>query len=265
MTASSTPLTATDGTDLLLWVALPYICLAVFVVGHVWRYRKHQFGWTSRTSQLLEHRWLRWGSPLFHLGAFAVIAGHVVGLAVPGSWTAAVGISEHTYHTVAVALGSVAGAAMVGGLGMLSARRLLAPRIRTRTSSSDKLLFPLLAATVLLGIAATVVHNIAGGGYDYRATVSVWFRGLFLLRPRPDAVSGAPLLFQLHALTACLLFAAWPFTRLVHVWSAPVGYLRRPYLVYRRTTDPTAYRRNVAARTRRFSEQCEREVHHERA
>ena len=124
---------ATGGTGLLLWVAFPYICLAVFAVGHVWRYRQDQFGWTSRTTQLLEHRWLRWGSPLFHLGAFAVIGGHVVGLAVPASWTEAAGISEHAYHTTAVALGSVAGLTMVTGLGMLSARRLLARRIRLTT------------------------------------------------------------------------------------------------------------------------------------
>ena len=32
---------------------------------------------------------------------------------------------------------------------------------------------------------------------------------------------------------AWVLFAAWPFTRLVHVFSAPVGYLTRPYIVYR--------------------------------
>ncbi|MFF6996312.1 respiratory nitrate reductase subunit gamma [Streptomyces sp. NPDC008313] len=224
------------GAELLLWVAFPYACLAVFVVGHVWRYRQDQFGWTSRTSQLLERRWLRWGSPLFHLGAFAVIGGHVVGLAVPASWTEAVGISEHTYHTTAVWLGSVAGVAMVTGLGMLCARRLLTPRIRPTTDRTDKVLFPLLAATVLLGITATSVHNVLGGGYDYRSTVSVWFRGIFTLRPDPDAISSAPLLFQLHALTACLLFAAWPFTRLVHVWSAPVGYLARPYVVYRRRT-----------------------------
>ncbi|MFP8959720.1 respiratory nitrate reductase subunit gamma [Streptomyces nanhaiensis] len=240
---------APSGADLLLWVAFPYATLAVFVVGHVWRYRQDQFGWTSRTSQLLEHRWLRWGSPLFHLGAFAVIAGHVVGLAVPASWTEAAGITEHLYHQAAVVMGTVAGAAMVAGLGMLCARRLLSRRIRVTTDHSDKLLFPLLAATVLLGIAATVVHNVAGGGYDYRSTVSVWFRGLFALRPRPEAIADAPLLFQLHALTACLLFAAWPFTRLVHVWSAPVGYLTRPYLVYRRraaTAPPTV--RSPAAR-----------------
>ncbi|MCX4742231.1 respiratory nitrate reductase subunit gamma [Streptomyces antibioticus] len=227
-------------SELLLWVAVPYVCLAVFAVGHVWRYRQDQFGWTSRTSQLLEHRWLRWGSPLFHLGAFMVIAGHVVGLAVPDTWTEAVGITEHTYHTTAVWAGSVAGVAMVAGLGMLCARRLLTRRIRLGTDRSDKLLFPLLTATVLLGITATAAHNVFGPGYDYRETVSVWFRGLFVLRPRPEAIADAPFLFQAHALTACLLFAAWPFTRLVHVWSAPIGYLARPYLVYRRRTAPAA-------------------------
>ena len=39
--------------------------------------------------------------------------------------------------------------------------------------------------------------------------------------------------FKLHALSALLLFAIWPFTRLVHVFSAPIGYFTRPYIVYR--------------------------------
>ncbi|GAA1566187.1 MULTISPECIES: respiratory nitrate reductase subunit gamma [Streptomyces] len=255
MTAVPTPQAApsTSGADLLLWVAVPYVCLAVSAVGHVWRYRQDQFGWTSRTTQLLEHRWLRHGSPLFHLGAFMVIAGHVVGLAVPASWTEAAGITEHAYHTAAVWAGSVAGVAMVAGLGMLCARRLLTRSIRLGTDRSDKLLFPLLSATVLLGIAATSAHNVFGTGYDYRATVSVWFRGLFALRPHPEAIAGAPLLFQLHALSAFLLFAAWPFTRLVHVWSAPIGYLVRPYLVYRRRAAPAAAARAGTGRARRAS------------
>ncbi|MBU6533126.1 respiratory nitrate reductase subunit gamma [Streptomyces sp. NPDC057245] len=238
------------GAGLLLWVAVPYACLAVFVAGHVWRYRQDQFGWTSRTSQLLEHRWLRWGSPLFHLGTFMVIAGHVVGLAVPASWTRAVGVDEHLYHAAAVWAGSAAGAAMVAGLGMLCARRLLTRRIRLGTDRSDKVLFPLLSLTVLLGIWATAAHNVLGGGYDYRETVSVWFRGLFALSPRPEAIADAPLLFRLHALSACLLFAAWPFTRLVHVWSAPVGYLVRPYLVYRRRTPAPAAPCRTRSRSR---------------
>jgi nitrate reductase gamma subunit len=46
-------------------------------------------------------------------------------------------------------------------------------------------------------------------------------------------MEGVPLLFQLHVLSAWALFALWPFTRLVHVFSAPIGYLFRPYIVYR--------------------------------
>jgi nitrate reductase gamma subunit len=50
-------------------------------------------------------------------------------------------------------------------------------------------------------------------------------------------MADAPLGFQLHALVAFGLFALWPFTRLVHVFSAPLGYLTRPYIVYRSRDD----------------------------
>jgi nitrate reductase gamma subunit len=56
----------------------------------------------------------------------------------------------------------------------------------------------------------------------------------------------APLLFQLHAVSAWLLLAAWPFTRLVHAWSIPVGYLRRSHILYRSRTPEAALRRERA-------------------
>jgi nitrate reductase gamma subunit len=43
----------------------------------------------------------------------------------------------------------------------------------------------------------------------------------------------APFYFQVHATIALLLFALWPFTRLVHAFSVPIAYLFRPYIVYR--------------------------------
>ena len=51
----------------------------------------------------------------------------------------------------------------------------------------------------------------------------------------PKRLSGTavPLQFKLHIIAAFILFAAWPFTRLVHVVSAPVAYPTRPYVVYR--------------------------------
>ena len=66
-----------------LFVVVPYLCLATFVVGHCWRYRYDKFGWTTRSSQLYENRLLRIGSPLFHFGMLGVIGGHLIGLLVP--------------------------------------------------------------------------------------------------------------------------------------------------------------------------------------
>lgn len=68
---------------------------------------------------------------------------------------------------------------------------------------------------------------------DYRRSVSVWFRSIWMLAPRGDLMAQATLYYQVHVLIALALFALWPFTRLVHAFSAPIAYLFRPYIVYR--------------------------------
>ena len=47
------------------------------------------------------------------------------------------------------------------------------------------------------------------------------------------AMAAAPIQFHIHAIVGMLLFALWPFTRLVHAFTAPLHYLFRPYIVYR--------------------------------
>ncbi|MER6628394.1 respiratory nitrate reductase subunit gamma [Streptomyces sp. NPDC000987] len=236
MTAPAQPvgLAAEAGTgSVLLWVVLPYVSLAVFVLGHIWRYRYDKFGWTTRSSQLYENRLLRIGSPLFHFGILVVLLGHIGGLLVPKSWTEAVGIGEDAYHVTAVVLGTIAGVCTLGGLAILVYRRRTVGPVFSATTRNDKAMYVSLTATIVLGLSATVAANIVGGGYDYRETISPWFRSIFWFQPEPDLMSGAPILFQLHAVSALLLFAAWPFTRLVHMLTAPIGYLTRPYIVYR--------------------------------
>lgn len=221
--------------ETLLWVVLPYAALAVFVVGHVWRWRHDQFGWTTHTSQVLESRILRWGSPLFHLGAFAVIAGHAAGLLVPKGVTEALGVSESAYHWGSLAGGSIAGLMLVVGLALLVARRFVSARVRRVTTASDRVLYVALGTMTLLGMATKVANNVQHEhGYDYRETVSVWYRGVFYGQPEAALMTDVPVLLQLHALGGFLFLALWPFTRLVHVWSAPMAYLWRPYVIYRR-------------------------------
>ncbi len=225
-----------------LWIIFPYVCITSFVVGHIWRFRFDKFGWTSRSSELYEKRLLSIASPLFHFGMLGVIGGHVIGLLVPESWTSALGISEHTYHLVAVVLGTVAGLATVTGLVLLIYRRRMTPSVFKVTSPMDKVMYPVLGAVILLGLANTIGVGLFGvgghdGGYNYRLTVSVWFRDVLTFHPAASMMNGVPWSFQAHVVVAFLLFAIWPYTRLVHVLAAPFGYAFRPYIVYR-SRDP---------------------------
>ncbi len=227
----------------LLWLTVPYVAFTSFALGHLWRYRHDQFGWTTRSSQLYESRLLSLGSPLFHFGLLAVLGGHVLGVLIPASWTAAVGVSEHLYHLVSVSMGTLSGVACVSGLAILLYRRATVTAVRQATTRMDKLMYLLLAAAIGTGMINTVGLNLIGGGYNYRETVSPWFRGLFTLSPRPELMAGVPMAYQVHALVVMALLGLWPYTRLVHVFSAPLGYLTRPYVVYRsRDTRPAARR-----------------------
>jgi len=223
----------TGSLNILLWVALPYAALAVFVVGHIWRYRYDKFGWTTRSSQLYENRLLRLGSPLFHFGILFVALGHIGGLLIPESWTRAAGISEDAYHLTAVTLGVVAGVCTLAGAAILVYRRRTVGPVFSATTRNDKAMYVLLVGTILLGLGTTVLGNLTGHPHDYRLTVSPWFRSIFALHPEPALMASAPIGFRLHALAALALFAFWPFSRLVHVFSMPLGYLTRPYIVYR--------------------------------
>jgi nitrate reductase gamma subunit len=232
-----------SAVHLLLWVALPYAAVALFLAGHVWRYRTDQYGWTTRSTQILERRWLKWGSPLFHVGALAAIGGHVLGIVIPTSWTETVGVSGEAYHAVSATAGTIAGVACAAGLVILVWRRAASPRVRVTTTRMDVLVYVLLGVVIGLGLAETVGRNALGGGYDYRATVAVWFRSIVFFHPEPDTMVGVPILYQLHAVSAWLILAVWPFSRLVHAWSIPLQYVGRPYILYRRKWSPAPRRR----------------------
>ena len=220
--------------NLFLWVVVPYVCLTTFVVGHLWRYHYDKFGWTTRSSQLYEDRLLRIGSPLFHFGILVVIVGHVIGLVIPESLTHAVGLSETAYHVQAVLLGTIAGICTLAGVMILVYRRRTKGPVFMATTRNDKLMYLVLVLAIVAGLATTMVGSgIVGEPYNYRETVAVWFRSIFILQPDGAAMAQAPISYQLHAGIGLVLFAIWPFTRLVHAFSAPIGYLFRPYIVYR--------------------------------
>lgn len=220
--------------DQFLWLIYPYIIITIFIVGHIYRYNTDQFGWSAKSSEFLEKSRLRWASMLFHWGIVFVFLGHVAGILIPKGFYDAIGISDELYHFGAVWIGGLAGVATVIGVFLLFIRRLSVRRIIANSGPSDYIVLTVLTIVILAGFTNTVGYTATGGEFDYRVAIGPWFRSLFIFQPLTELMVGAPLGFRIHVFFAFLLFGIWPFTRLVHVWSVPLSYLNRNYIVYRR-------------------------------
>lgn len=210
------------------------MCIVSFVIGHIFRYRHDQFSWTAKSSEFIEKKQLMIGSLLFHIGIIPVIFGHVAGLGIPKEWMRAVGVNDHLYHLGALYVGGLFGVVTLVGMLLLTYRRVSISAVRKLSTSSDIIVNALLLFIVFLGVYATLVTNNVQPGFDYRDTISVWFRDLLILRPDASYMANVPFTFKVHAITGFLIFGLWPYTRLVHVWSVPVHYVGRSHILYRR-------------------------------
>ncbi|MDE1920812.1 MAG: respiratory nitrate reductase subunit gamma [Candidatus Omnitrophica bacterium] len=221
-------------STLLLWLVLPYIVLTFFIVATLFRFKTDPYGWTSKSSEILEKRLLKWGNPLFHWGLMFVFFGHVAGLLVPIGFYHALGVNDEFYHFNAVVVGGAAGLATLVGLMILCYRRFKLPRVRKTSSIGDFIALVFLVVMVISGIFATASNAAAHAGFDYRMSINPWIRGILLLHPDPELMVSVPWYFKVHILAAYGLFVAFPFTRLVHVFSLPITYLWRSYVLYRK-------------------------------
>lgn len=227
----------------------PYIAITVMVMASIIRYDRDPFTWKSKSSQLLRKRQFVAGSVLFHVGVLMIFFGHLIGLLTPIQIFDFMGISHGAKQILAVVLGGVAGAmALVGGLLLLH-RRLFDPRIRANSTLADTGIMVLLMAQLLLGLATIVVSLKHLDGHEMVKFMN-WAQGILMLKPGVSAlVADVHVIFKLHLLLGMTLFLVFPFTRLVHIWSAPVWYLgRRGYQIVR-TRKGSPAGRGAAAKT----------------
>jgi len=200
----------------------------VFLFGSLFRFDREQYTWRSGSSQLLRRRQLRWGSNLFHVGILAIFAGHFVGLLTPIWVFDALGISHSFKQGMAIVIGGVAGVACFIGIGLLAHRRLFDPRIRRTSSFGDIAILLLIWLQLTLGLGTIFVSLNHMDGHEMVKFMS-WAQGILTLQPSAAAyVADVSPIFKAHLLLGMTLFLVFPFTRLVHIWSAPVWYLGRP-------------------------------------
>jgi nitrate reductase gamma subunit len=211
----------------------PYICLSVFLIGSWIRFDREQYTWRSGSSQMLRARQLRWGSNLFHVGILAIFAGHFVGLLTPHAVYERF-ITAEAKQMLAIAAGGVAGVICLAGLLLLLHRRLTEPRIRATSSTMDIVLLLLILAQLLLGLL-TIFYSLGHMDGSLMIVLSEYIQHLVTLRGgAAEMIQDVAWPYRAHLVLGFTLFLVFPFSRLVHIWSAPVWYLFRPYQIVRR-------------------------------
>jgi nitrate reductase gamma subunit len=217
-----------------LFEIYPYVCFTVFIVGSLIRFDREQYSWRSGSSQMLRGRSLRWGSNLFHIGILAIFAGHLVGLLTPHGLYTSLGLGVELKQMIAIVAGGVFGVVCWIGLTILMHRRLTDSRIRATSSTMDIVVLALLWIQLTLGLV-TIPYSLQHPDGSVMLVLSEWVQHVVTFRGGDaELLAGVAWPYRLHLVLGMTLFLMFPFSRLVHIWSAPVGYVFRSYQVVRR-------------------------------
>lgn len=213
--------------DTFFFVIFPYISMATFIAVTVYRSIYRPFTVSSMSSQLLERKKLYWGSISFHYGILLVLAGHLLALLLPQSlrlWNA-VPIRLYLLELTGLALGIWA----LAGLVILLWRRMSEKRIRMVTTKMDIVVLVLLLISTVTGVLVATLYRF--GTLWFTAIFTPYLLSLLTLQPMVNLVVPMPWLIKLHVINFFVLLAVFPFSRLVHIVTYPVGYLIRPWQI----------------------------------
>ncbi len=219
--------------QIFLFGIYPYIALVVAILGTWARFDLSQYSWKAHSSQMLRKKNMRLASNLFHVGIIVVLLGHLFGMLTP-HFIYETFISAAHKQILAVVVGGIAGVVCWVGMVMLMWRRFTDDRISNTSSFSDKLVLVLLFIQLNLGLISIFTSMKHLDGLTMM-NLAGWAQDITILRPWQAAarIEQASLIYQLHMALGITLIMIFPFTRLIHIISAPVWYLGRRYQIVR--------------------------------
>lgn len=212
----------------------PYIAMAILFIGSWIRYDREQYTWKSSSSQLLESKQLKQGSIPFHIGVLGIFFGHLFGLLTPLEIWHLLGVTPQMKQVIAIGAGGLFGLICFYGLTILIKRRLFNPRIRATSNPMDIAILFLLYAQLILGLCSIIVSLGHLNGAEMMKLM-VWAQNIMTLNSTVavTAISDVHWIFKMHVFLGMTLFVVFPFSRLVHMLSAPVQYVRRQHQIVR--------------------------------
>ena len=219
--------------QIFIFGVYPYVALTIAIIGTWVRFDLSQYSWKTGSTQMLRSKNMRLASNLFHVGIIVVLLGHLFGMLTPHFLYDRF-ISAGHKQILAVVVGSIAGIFCWFGLVMLMWRRFTDDRISNTSSFSDKLVLVLLFIQLNLGLLSIFTSVKHLDGYTMM-NLAGWAQDITILRPLQAAarIEQTDLIYQLHMALGITLIALFPFTRLIHIISAPIWYFGRRYQIVR--------------------------------
>lgn len=221
----------------ILFVWYPYVCISSFVFGSLIRFDREPYSWKASSSQLLRKRQLFWGSNLFHFSILFLFFSHLAGLLTPTSiYTQFVTVQQK--QLLAVVVGGFVGAICFVGLTLLLHRRLFDARVRQTSTYMDLAVLIILWVQLSFGLI-TLPFSFEHVDGETMLRLSHWAQGIVTVQPvDAKTLQGLDWPYLMHLVLGMTVFLIFPFSRLVHIWSAPVWYLARPGYQVVRTRRP---------------------------
>lgn len=211
----------------MMFGALPYVAIAIFLVGSIYRYTKSGYKVSSLSSQFMEGKKLFWGSQPFHWGLLVLFFGHLIAFLFP---SAVLAWNGEPVRLLILEISSFAFAILaLMGLVLLIKRRLNSKLLLVVTNKMDMIVYTVLFTQIISGIG--VAFFVRWGSSWFASVLTPYLRSVFSFNPDYTAVAEAPVLVQIHIISAFVLIALIPFTRFMHFLVAPIDYLFRRYQV----------------------------------
>ena len=219
--------------DTLLFGIYPYVAFFICVVASCVRFDREPYSWRADSSQMLRKKNMKWASNLFHVGIIFVLCGHFAGLLMPESIYHYV-ISTPNKQLLAMVSGGIFGVLCFIGLTMLIIRRFTDPRIRANSRNSDLMVLILLYGQLILGLCSIYVSADHMDG-SVMVLLANWSQNIVTFDPTEAVANIASVhwIYKAHVLLGTTLLVVFPFTRLVHIVSAPIWYFGRKYQLVR--------------------------------
>ncbi len=204
----------------------PYLAIGTMIIGSFLRYDRDPYSWKADSSQLMSKKGLRLGSNLFHVGIIFLFFGHLVGLLTP-HWAYEPFMTSGQKQLLAMVAGGIFGSLMLVGLLILIVRRFGNARVSATSSFWDKAILLLLLAQLVLGLL-TIPQSAKHMDGSSMIELAAWAQKIVTFRGgAAEHILAQNIIFKLHIVLGLTIFLILPFTRLVHIFSAPIKYLFR--------------------------------------